>query len=93
MCERVHGGRTEPQKTTYLLKVVRSPSLEPLNMGHLLPAGLLSLSFLRLFVVTGMSCSLFTFISQPPSSQSQEKDTEKKESEPNSEVSHCCGKI
>jgi hypothetical protein len=35
-----------------------------------------------------------SFIFQPPSSQSQEKDTKKKklkESEPESEVSHCYG--
>lgn len=45
-----------------------------------------------LLVVIGMNCLLFPFISQPPPSQSQGKDIkEKKESGPDSEVSHCCG--
>lgn len=46
-----------------------------------------------LFLVIGRSCLYFTCISQPLSSQNQEKDVTKKkeEMEPGSEVSRCYG--
>nr|XP_031547754.1 threonine--tRNA ligase 2, cytoplasmic isoform X1 [Vicugna pacos] len=94
MCESAHSGRTEPQKTHHPLRagcdIRRTPalSLSQTQGADSLLAGPSPSSGFRCVTLCGHGDeSLFIFISQPPPSQSQEKDVKKeKESEPYSEL-------
>ena len=93
VCESAQSGRIEPKKTTYLLRVEGGGQE---SLSHGMPAAcrpvppLPEASNLLFFVVLGISCLLFPFVCQPPPSQSPEEDV-RKETEPDNEVSHCCG--